>query len=175
MAYDPRAIQRALRGFLRSVNTTTSAYDLSASLQARMGDDMVQTGRPIFVPTAINKFPAVFIYPESEVEELGELGANARRRQTLRLAVECFSRFQPMPATGSTTFDNAADAAERENMILSQNIRNSLRSDMKLSNTAGLLFGHITGATYNVIPPTADQNTYIFGIKMVWEAESLTT
>jgi len=174
MAYEPRTIQRALRGFLRAVNTTTSSYDISASLQARMGDDRIQTGRPIFVPTQINQFPAVFIYPEEDSEEFSELGTSARRVNKLRLAIECFARFQPMPAT-SSNYDNAADAAERENMLLTQNIRNALRSDMKLSNTAGLLYGHTVRASYNVIPPSADQNTYIFGTKVIWEAESLTT
>lgn len=174
MAYSPRTIQRAMRGFLRALNTTTSAYDLSTNLQARMGDDRIQTGRPIMVPTAINQFPAVFIYPERETEAFAELGGiSAREHQIFRLVIEAYSRLQPV-VPSSSNYDNAADAAERENMLLSENVRNALRTDLKLSNTAGLMFGHIVGAEYNVIPPTAEQNTYIFGIKMVWEAESLT-
>jgi len=144
MALDLIALRSSLRNLINKNNTTTSTYDISASLKERVQYVIAGYSK---APITEDRYPVIFVELKSDTEAFDTLGMTAHRRAEITFDIVGCVNY------GLGLVDGR-DKSDIEMIQLGQNLKNLLRAYPTLSNTAQQAL--VTNTEYDVVEGADD-------------------
>lgn len=126
MSFNVTTTREAIRSFIEKNNVTTSAYDISASLNTRVQN--VFKGFAKDKPIPNNQYPVVWVELKTDAEEAIAMGRKSSRDITMAFNIKCVVNY------GFGIFDGREESDD-EMYQLATNLKTLFRSDIKLSQT----------------------------------------
>jgi hypothetical protein len=148
MAFSIVTFADTVKNLVDKNNTTTSSYDVSASLKARVVKSTVGYHKSKPIPNT--NFPCVWVEPRHVGNEYVTIGRSALRDITVDMDIFAITN-------AGLGLANGRETADREMLQLSTNIETMLRNYPQLSATSYVMSAVITDVTYDV---TEANDTY---------------
>ena len=142
MAFDILTFSDAIKNLLDENNTSTSSYDISLSLTAKVAG--VTVGYHKDKPMPLTNYPCVWVEPKREENEFNTTGRYALRDITLDYDIVAITQMGP-------GYEDGRERADREMLKLSANLEKMFRNYPRLSTTSQVMSSKITNVEYGSI------------------------
>jgi hypothetical protein len=141
MALNIISFKNSLQNLLHKNNTTTSAYDISASMAVRIKTIEAQYSK---VPIINILYPAVFVEINRQTELFETVGVGARRRVEISADLVAIANY-------GMGIPDGRQKAEEQMFYMAQNIQALIRAYPKLSQTSLVMQANIESVEYGVV------------------------